>query len=138
MPLSYALRHYYTRVVGRPHESMRGLRQVRVLLHHQERHALPAKLLGNDAADAPVPADDEVAIQITEHTVSPALAPSIVQLAFDEQRHERGQGVEDGADARHGEQRLLDLVSSLPDGATFASLGELLRALGLPMEGRPA
>ncbi len=36
------------------------------------------------------------------------------------------------------EQRLLDLVSSLPEGATFASLGELLRALGLPMEERPA
>ena len=40
--------------------------------------------------------------------------------------------------AHQGEQRLLDLVSSLPDGATFASLGELLQALGLPMEGRPA
>ncbi len=36
------------------------------------------------------------------------------------------------------EQRLLDLVSSLPDTATFASLGELLRALGLPIEERPA
>jgi hypothetical protein len=40
--------------------------------------------------------------------------------------------------ARQAEQRLLDLVSSLPDGATFASLGELLRALGLPVEERPA
>ncbi len=39
--------------------------------------------------------------------------------------------------ARQAEQRLLDLVSSLPD-ATFASLGELIRALGLPMEERPA
>jgi hypothetical protein len=39
--------------------------------------------------------------------------------------------------AHQAEQRLLDLVSSLPDGATFASLGELLRALGLPMEERP-
>jgi hypothetical protein len=36
------------------------------------------------------------------------------------------------------EQRLLDLVSSLPDDATFASLGELLPALGLPVEERPA
>ena len=36
------------------------------------------------------------------------------------------------------EQRLLDLVSSLPDTATFASLGELLRALGLSIEERPA
>jgi Protein of unknown function (DUF2795) len=40
--------------------------------------------------------------------------------------------------ARQAEQRLLDLVSSLPDGATFASLGELLPALGLPIEERPA
>lgn len=35
------------------------------------------------------------------------------------------------------EQRLLDLVSSLSGGAEFANLGELLRALGLPMEERP-
>jgi Protein of unknown function (DUF2795) len=40
--------------------------------------------------------------------------------------------------AHQADQRLLDLVSSLPDGATFASLGELLRALGLPVEQRPA
>jgi hypothetical protein len=40
--------------------------------------------------------------------------------------------------ARQAEQRLLDLVSSLPDDATFASLGELLPALGLPVEERPA
>ena len=40
--------------------------------------------------------------------------------------------------ARQAEQRLLDLVSSLPDDAAFASLGELLPALGLPVEERPA
>ncbi|HEY1642921.1 MAG TPA: hypothetical protein VGG35_19680 [Streptosporangiaceae bacterium] len=40
--------------------------------------------------------------------------------------------------ARQAEQRLVDLVSSLPGRATFASLGELLRALGLPVEERPA
>ena len=40
--------------------------------------------------------------------------------------------------AHQAEQRLLDLVSSLPDGATFANLGELLRAVGLPVEERPA
>ena len=40
--------------------------------------------------------------------------------------------------AHQAGQRLLDLVSSLPDGVTFASLGELLRALGLPIEERPA
>jgi hypothetical protein len=39
--------------------------------------------------------------------------------------------------AHQAEQRLLDLVSSLPESATFASLGELLRALGLPIEQRP-
>jgi len=36
------------------------------------------------------------------------------------------------------EQRLLDLVSSLPADARFASLGELLRVLGLPVEERPS
>ena len=40
--------------------------------------------------------------------------------------------------AYQAEQRLLDLVSSLPDGTTFTSLGELLKALGLPIEERPA
>ena len=35
------------------------------------------------------------------------------------------------------EQQLLDLVSSLPADATFASLGQVLRALGLPVEQRP-
>jgi hypothetical protein len=40
--------------------------------------------------------------------------------------------------AHQAEQRLLDLVSSLPDSAAFASLGELLQALGLPVEERPA
>jgi hypothetical protein len=40
--------------------------------------------------------------------------------------------------AHQAGQRLLDLVSSLPDGATFASLSELLPALGLPVEERPA
>jgi hypothetical protein len=37
---------------------------------------------------------------------------------------------------RQAAPRLLDMVSSLPAGATFGSLGELLRALGLPMEER--
>jgi len=40
-------------------------------------------------------------------------------------------------EAHQAEQRLLDLVSSLPARATVASLGELLRALGIPMEERP-
>lgn len=43
----------------------------------------------------------------------------------------------DVLDSQESGQRLLDLVSSLPDGASFASLGELLRGLGLPMEERP-
>jgi Protein of unknown function (DUF2795) len=40
-------------------------------------------------------------------------------------------------DAQDSGQRLVDLVSSLPDGASFGNLGELLRGLGLPVEGRP-
>jgi hypothetical protein len=40
--------------------------------------------------------------------------------------------------ARQAEQRLLDMVSSLPSGARFASLAELVRAMGLPVEERPA
>ena len=39
----------------------------------------------------------------------------------------------------HGaDDRLLDLVSSLPGRARLASLGELIRALGLPVDTRPA
>jgi len=38
---------------------------------------------------------------------------------------------------RQAEQRLLDMVTSLPAGARFASLGELVRAMGLPLEERP-
>jgi hypothetical protein len=40
--------------------------------------------------------------------------------------------------ARQAEQRLLDMVSSLPEGARFDSLAELVRAVGLPIEERPA
>ena len=39
--------------------------------------------------------------------------------------------------AHQAEQRLLDLVASLPTGDKFASLGEVLRALGVPVEERP-
>ena len=39
--------------------------------------------------------------------------------------------------AHQAEQRLLDLVSPLPEDATFASLSELLHALGIPVEERP-
>jgi hypothetical protein len=39
--------------------------------------------------------------------------------------------------AHQAEQRLLDRVSSLPTSGTFANLGELLRALGVPVEERP-
>jgi len=43
----------------------------------------------------------------------------------------------DVLDAQDAGQRLLDLVSSLPDGTSFGSLSELVRGLGLPMEERP-
>jgi hypothetical protein len=39
--------------------------------------------------------------------------------------------------AHQAEQRLMDLVSSLPESATFDSLHQLLQALGLPVEKRP-
>jgi len=39
--------------------------------------------------------------------------------------------------AQGADQRLLDLVSALPARARFASLAELVRALGLPVEHRP-
>jgi hypothetical protein len=38
--------------------------------------------------------------------------------------------------AHQAEQRLLDMVSSLPAGGTFGSLAELLQALGVPQEER--
>jgi hypothetical protein len=41
-------------------------------------------------------------------------------------------------DAHQADDRLRDLVSSLPDGTTAGSLAELLRALGIPVEERPA
>jgi len=40
-------------------------------------------------------------------------------------------------ESHQAEQRLLDLVSPLPDSATYANLADLLRALGLPIEERP-
>jgi Protein of unknown function (DUF2795) len=43
----------------------------------------------------------------------------------------------DVLDAQEAGQRLVDLVFSLPDGASFGSLRELLRGLGLPTEERP-
>ena len=41
-------------------------------------------------------------------------------------------------ESHQAEQRLLDLVSPLPAGASYASLAELLPALGLPIEERPS
>lgn len=40
--------------------------------------------------------------------------------------------------AHHAQDQLLDMVSSLPADATYGSLLELLRALGVPQEERPA
>ena len=40
--------------------------------------------------------------------------------------------------AHHAEQRLQDLVATLPGRARYASLGEVLTALGLPVEDRQA
>jgi hypothetical protein len=38
--------------------------------------------------------------------------------------------------AQFAEQRLLDLVSELPEGQTYNTVGELARPLGLPVEER--
>ena len=40
--------------------------------------------------------------------------------------------------AHQADQRLLDMVQALPGRARFASVGEVARALGLPVEERPA
>jgi hypothetical protein len=40
-------------------------------------------------------------------------------------------------EARNAGDRLVDLVSALPDGTKFGSLSELLRAAGLPVDERP-
>ncbi|HEY7430003.1 MAG TPA: DUF2795 domain-containing protein [Streptosporangiaceae bacterium] len=39
--------------------------------------------------------------------------------------------------SHQAEQRLVDLLAPLPDNVTFANMGELLRALGIPIEHRP-
>jgi hypothetical protein len=40
--------------------------------------------------------------------------------------------------AQYAEQRLLDLVSSLPEGTSYPALRDLVQALGLPLEERRA
>jgi Protein of unknown function (DUF2795) len=40
-------------------------------------------------------------------------------------------------EADQAEQRLLDMVAGLPSRTRFASVGEVARALGLPVEERP-
>jgi hypothetical protein len=40
--------------------------------------------------------------------------------------------------AHQAEDQLIDLVSALPEGATFASFRDVLEALGIPIEHRPA
>jgi hypothetical protein len=62
------------------------------------------------------------------------LARHLDRTAFPVSRRQLLETLEE----RQAEQRLLDMVSSLPDGATFASLHELIRAMGLPVEHRPA
>lgn len=43
----------------------------------------------------------------------------------------------DTLQSHQAEQQLIDLVSALPDDQTFASLHEVLTALGIPIEERP-
>jgi hypothetical protein len=63
-----------------------------------------------------------------------ALAAHLERAAFPAAR----QKLLDTLTAHQAEQRLLDLVSSVPEDVTFASFGELVRALGLRVEHRPA
>ena len=63
-----------------------------------------------------------------------ALAAHLERAAFPAGREK----LLDTLTAHQAEQRLLDLVSSLPEEGTFANFGELVRALGLPVEHRPA
>lgn len=62
------------------------------------------------------------------------LARHLDRTAFPVSREQLLETLEE----RQAEQRLLGMVSSLPARATFASLHDLVRALGLPVEHRPA
>jgi hypothetical protein len=61
------------------------------------------------------------------------LAAHLERAAFPATR----QKLLDTLAAHQAEQRLVDLVSPVPDDVTFANFGELMRALGLPVEHRP-
>jgi hypothetical protein len=63
-----------------------------------------------------------------------ALAAHLERAAFPAAK----QKLLDTLTAHQAEQRLFDLVSSVPDDVTFANFGELARALGLPTEHRPS
>jgi hypothetical protein len=76
-----------------------------------------------------IPGEDRDTIELRS-----ALAAHLERAAFPAGR----QKLIDTLTAHQAEQRLLDLVSSLPEDATFANFGELARALGLPVEHRPA
>ena len=60
---------------------------------------LPLELLGDDAADAAVAADDEMIADRLEHTFVPAALQPLGQAAFDDDRGEQREGVERRADA---------------------------------------
>ena len=61
------------------------------------------------------------------------LAAHLERAAFPATR----QKLLDTLAAHQAEQRLVDLVSPVPDDVTFANFGELMRTLGLPVEHRP-
>jgi hypothetical protein len=68
----------------------------------------------------------------------------VIELRSDLARHldratfpSTGAKLRETLEAHQADQRVMDLVSSLPDDARIATMGELLRALGLPIEERP-
>ena len=75
-----------------------------------------------------IPGEDRDTIELRS-----ALAAHLERAAFPADR----QKLIDTLSSHQAEQRLLDLASSLPEKATFANFGELVRGLGLPVEHRP-
>ena len=79
----------------------------RIALDHDERHILLPELLGHDAADPAVPANDEVVLDCVDHAYSPALPEMMGQPPLNHEGSELREGVERRADTAehqsHGE-----------------------------------
>ncbi len=89
----------------------------------------PEAIWAEEGRFAGQPGEDWEVIELRSH-----LARQLDRTAFPASR----DSLLEILTARLAEQRLLDLVSSLPPDARYASLSELLQAMGLPAEHRPA